>query len=95
MSDNKTDKDLKSQIKMMEAEKRAKIMSSNEIKFIQPDGDSSKISYDQWWMLASKKIAFRPWMKEVIFADFKGRGLTKTETQDRYNEAIRLFGYQI
>lgn len=95
MASKKSDKDLKSQIKAMEEKKRAQALSSNEVKFIQPDGESDKISYDQWWMLANKKKAFRPHLKEVIYADFKGRGLTKSETAERYYEALRKFGYEI
>ena len=89
------DKDLKTQIKEMEAKKRAESLASNKITFIQPDGESDKISYDQWWMVANKKKSLRPHLKEVILADFKGRGLSAKETQDKYDEALRLFGYDI
>lgn len=95
MSDNLSSKDLNAQIKEMEEKKRLAKLANNKVTFIQPDGDNDIVSFDQWWMIASKKRTFRPYMKEVIFADFKGRGLKARETIARFDEALRKFGINI
>ena len=57
--------------------------------------EPQKLPFSAWWMLANKKITFKPWMKEIILADFKARGLTETETLDDYYAALTKFGYTI
>lgn len=56
---------------------------------------NNSISYDQWWMIVNRKIKLRPWLKSVIFADFKARGAGKIETEKRYNELLGIFGYHV
>lgn len=90
-----TNIDLKSQIKEMESKKRAETLSTSKVTFVKPDGEEDVLSYDEWWMIINKKIKFRPHMKEIILADFKGRGLSLLETLSRYDEALKLFGYKI
>ena len=87
--------DLKQKIKQMEAEKRAKMMATSEIKFVKPAGEENTLSYDEWWMLTNKKLNLRPHLKEIILADFKGRGLTIKENLEKYNKALSLFGYSV
>lgn len=88
------DFELKRKIKEMEDEARSKAMASAPVSMIQPEGeDQSKMSYDQWWMLAQGRKKMRPSLKEVIWADMQARGLTKKEPQAKYDEALRLFGY--
>jgi len=53
------------------------------------------VSFDQWWMSVNRKIKLQPWLKEVMFVDFKARGAGKMETEKRYNELLGLFGYHI
>ena len=96
MVTKKSDSNLRSQIKVMEAAKRAEILSSKPIHFVKPEGKEGKVSYDEWWMIANKKVKqMKPWMKEIVLADFKGRGLTISETMDKYDQALGLFGYKI
>ena len=54
-----------------------------------------KFSFDVWWALASKKSNFRPYLKEIIWADFKGRGLNKEETLKCFYDALKKFGYTV
>jgi hypothetical protein len=70
-------------------------MASSLVTVIQPEGeDQNTMSYDQWWMLAQARKLLRPHMKEVIWADMRARGLDKKETQEKYDQALRLFGYK-
>jgi acetyl-CoA carboxylase alpha subunit len=85
----------KRKIKEMEDKARAEAMAAaDEVVMIQPEGeDQSLMSYDQWWMLAQARKPLRPHMKEIIWADMRARGCSKKETQAKYDEAMRLFGY--
>jgi hypothetical protein len=50
------------------------------------------ITFGMWWMQLNKKRKIEPYMKEIILADFKGRGLTENEDIDTYNDALKKFG---
>jgi hypothetical protein len=81
------------EIKKVQDAKREEVLAKAPPK---PATQSSEaISYDQWWMIVNRKIKLQPWLKEVMFADFKARGAGKMETEKRYNELLKLFGYQI
>ena len=54
-----------------------------------------KISFDQWWMLVNKRVSLPYWQKEVILADFKGRGLSKMETEESFDNALKMFGVKL
>lgn len=58
------------------------------------EDNADKISYDQWWMTVNRKVKLRQHMKEVLLADFKARGASKMETEAKYDEFLRIFGYQ-
>ena len=89
--------ELKKKIKEMESKKRDEILKkAAKVNVIQPAGeDSGKLSFDEWWMLTSKKLSMKPWLKEVVWADFNGRKLSKLESLEKYNHALRQFGYNI
>lgn len=57
-------------------------------------GDSDKVSYDQWWMMIQKKVKLRPYLKEIVWADFKARGAGKMELEEKYDELLKVFGYK-
>lgn len=85
---------LKRQIKEMEDQARIEAMASAEVTIVQPDGaDQEKVSFDQYWMLAQGKVKMRSHLKEIIWADMKARGLSKSESIEKYDAALRLFGY--
>lgn len=50
------------------------------------------VSFDQWWMVLNAKTPLRAHLKEILLAEFKSRGLSKNETKERYDDALRLFG---
>ena len=54
-----------------------------------------KISFDQWWMMINKKLKLQAHMKEILHVDFKARGLLKLELKQKFDEAMKLFGYKI
>ena len=90
----KTDLALRKQIREQEAKKKEAGTTSSEVKvkIVTGDEGESKISFDQWWMMINKKVSLKSWMKEIVLADMGARGLTKSETEEKYNEALRLFG---
>lgn len=83
--------DIKKKIKEMEAtarkEKQAQAIDM-QVAAVQND----KISFDQWWMLLCSKKSVRSYLKEILLVDFIARGLTKSETEQTYNDALKLFG---
>ena len=90
------DQATKDKIKAFEAEQRAKAMEKvKDVKIVTPAGEENKVSFDQWWMMINKSAKLKPWMKEVVFADFKGRSLSREETMEKYNWALRQFGYDV
>lgn len=73
----------KNAIKEMENKKR-------QVTPIIPN--NNRIAFDNWWIVICKRLNLKSWMKEIILADFKGRGLTELETTDQYEEALKKFG---
>ena len=51
-------------------------------------------NFDTWWVDTSKRLNLAPHMKEIVWADFKARGLKKTATNKQYNDALAMFGYK-
>lgn len=88
----RNDLELKQKIKEMENESRSKAMAEVSATIADPEKED-KISYDQYWMVALGRQKMRSHLKEIIWADMKARGLSKKETQAKYDEALRLFGY--
>ena len=87
---------LKKQIKAAESRKREQSMeSAPAVKVVKGDDGKPKVSFDQWWMMVSKSPKLKVWMKEIIMADFKSRGLSKEEPKESYDEALKLFGIQL
>jgi hypothetical protein len=76
------DKDLKTKIKEMETRKREEAALDVE----------AKVSFDQWWVMLTKRMAVRPSLKEILWADFNARGVSKEELSSKYDECLKLFG---
>ena len=85
-------KDLLKKIKEMEAEKMAKVMSSSDVKVVTADS-TDKISFDQWWIMINKRFAAKPWMKEILRADFNGRGLSENESKEAFDNGLKACGF--
>lgn len=89
----KIDPELKRKIKEVEAKRREEAMASTKVTMIAPPGqDVEKVSYDQWWMMLNGRMKIRSHLKEVIWADMKARGITKTESIETFDKALKLFG---
>jgi hypothetical protein len=88
--DNKIKKDpeLKRQIKKMEDERRKEAGPIDSA----PEDKENKISFDTWWVMINNKCPMRPHLKEILLADFQSRGLSKLETEQRYDDTLRVFG---
>ena len=69
-------------------------MAAAPVKIV-TDKKQDGMSFEQWWMVINKKLQFRPHMKEIIWADFKARGAGKIESEEKYGELLRLFGYTV
>ena len=87
------DKLLREKMKEMERAKRDKLLAENKVRIqrAEPQEDG-KIDFDSWWSPTAKRLSIKPWMKEIIKADFKGRGLSNREAPEKYEEGLSLFG---
>jgi hypothetical protein len=90
--------DLKKQIKEMEDKARADALAraaESIPSVLEVEAGPKTISFDQWWITINSKIALRPYMKEILVADFKARGLSKNETKEKFDETLRIFGINV
>lgn len=83
---SKTTKELKAEIKEMENEKRKELLKLTP--------KEKKVSFDSWYKQRLHKIP-KMHIKEIILADFKARGLGKSETLDDFDKALKLYGVEI
>lgn len=93
MSDKakKIDVELLKQMKAMEVAKREEALKDSDVNIITGSSDDS-VDFDTWWMDVNRRVKMKPWMKEIVQADFKGRGLSKRESLEKFDESLRLFG---
>lgn len=49
------------------------------------------VGFDVWFAMREKKIPARH-MREIIWADFKGQGLSKNETIATFDAALAKYG---
>lgn len=82
----KADKDLKAKIKEMENSKRDACAV--------PLKTDKRVSFSSWYHQRSSKIP-KQHMKEILWADFKSRGLKKEETMEAYDKALKLYGIKL
>jgi len=79
-------------IKAAEAAEREKALKEAKVTIITAGDDSDLKEFDVWWMDINRRVTMKPWMKEIVKADFKGRGLSNKETMERFDDALRVFG---
>lgn len=82
------------EMRRKEKERRKKQLKNEKVEVI-VDDNGEKISFDQYWMLLNRKMELRPWLKEIMWADFKARGLSPHETEAAYNRASVQFGLKL
>ena len=88
----KVDPELKKKMKAIEDKIRQEAI---DLAPVSVQSLEDKISFDQWWMMANSSGKMRAHLKEVLFADFKARGLSKLETKARYDDALKVFGIEL
>jgi hypothetical protein len=87
------DMKLHAEMKRMEIEKRRKMLEENKGRVVIDSGRKDDlIDFDAWWMNVSKRVKMHSWMKEIVKADFKARGLKNAETIEKFDETLRIFG---
>lgn len=84
--------DYKTRMAIKEREKEMREESIREAAKIQVAPVETKITFDQWWMKITAKVKMRYQDKEVIRVDFKSQGLSNSETEEAYDNALRVFG---
>lgn len=72
----------------------AEFEKSQRKKNIKKDIEST-VDFDKWWAERSLSINQPAYMKEILRADAKGRGLDKKETMERWDWAAKMFGLLI
>ena len=55
---------------------------------------SDKVDFDVWYVMRSPKIP-RNHHKEIIKADFKGRGLSQCESLEDFDAALAKYGVKL
>ena len=78
------EKSLKRKIKEMETAQREQSQPLTKADDL--------LSFDQWWVMLGKRMTLKPSLKEIMWADFKARGLKKEELAAKYDEGLKLFG---
>lgn len=82
--------ELKAQIKQAEDKKRQEAINKAAPKSLK----EKKMAYDSWYAMRSQSIP-KHHLKEVIWADFRGRGLSKEEACSAYDEALGKYGVKL
>lgn len=88
-------KDLDMVQRIKKAEKKAKLDKPAVETISVETSIVVTIGFDIWWVTVSKALNLQAHIKEIVWADFKSRGLKKEEPVAKYNEALRLFGYKV
>lgn len=87
----KRDMDLMRQLKR--EEEKARLV--NNAKTSAEETVENTVRFDLWWVDVAKQLNLQPYMKEIVWADFKARGLKKEAPSAKYVEALALFGYKL
>ncbi len=88
--EKKAEIELKAKIKLAENTKRQEAMKKAAPKGVQ----KVKMDYDSWYALRSGGIP-KQHLKEIVWADFSGRGLDRQEECSIYDEALDKYGVKL
>lgn len=55
---------------------------------------STPVEFEVWFAMREKRIPPQH-LREIIWADFKGRGLGKTATVEAYDAALAAYGVKL
>lgn len=87
-------KNKKERVQELQALVAAHKMAPAEAEALEQQEDADTIDFDGWWAARQTKIP-RQHHKEVIKADFRGRGLTTKETMADFDAALVQYGIKL
>lgn len=58
------------------------------------ESTDNKVDFDGWWAVRSKQIPAQH-RKEIVKADFIGRGLSDKESMESYDAALNKYGIKL
>jgi len=70
-------------------------MAKKKLKEKQEVIVNAPLDFEIWWKSIAETLKLKPHMKEIVWADFKSRGLKRYATLEAFNSAMRLFGYEV
>lgn len=84
---NAKNKDARKAIKEYEKSQReaAQKLASNQ-------EETKLVDFDQWWLERANVIKQPQYIKEILKADAKGRGLTGNQSYEKWDWAAKQFG---
>lgn len=87
-------KDLQKQIKEMERKAREEALKkASEQESV--EGEQPKdMLFDAWYAMRAQAIPSKH-MKEILRADFAGRGLSNKETVEKFDMALEKYGVKL
>lgn len=65
-----------------------------ELKAMAEEQGEQLVDFDGWWAVRSTRVPSHH-HKEVIKADFRGRGLSTMETMEDFDEALKEYGLKL
>lgn len=89
----KRDFELMKQVKRGEKAKRGQQQQEQAAQTVEIIDET--IDFDMWWVEISKTLKLPFHLKEVVWADFKARGLKSKSLKADFDAAMRLFGYAV
>jgi len=70
--------------------KKIKEFERSSQKIIEKKED--KLDFDEWWAMRHNKFTINPYLKDVLKADAKGRGLKNKHSIQEWDSAARMYG---
>ena len=82
----------KSDLKIMQSNKKA-AKKSEKPDAVAVSAPDDSVNFDSWWSEMAKVKRLPIYLKEVVSADFKSRGLNKGDSKSKFDAALKVFGY--
>lgn len=80
---------------MAKKKKEQKVAPEQQAPASAPEAASQqKLDFDAWWALRGKKLP-KHHHKEIIKADFAGRGLDDKESMEDFDRALEMYGVKL
>ncbi len=79
---------------MAKKKKEQKVATEQQATAAPEAAGVQKLDFDAWWALRGKKIP-KHHHKEIIKADFAGRGLDDKESIEDFDRALEMYGVKL